>query len=181
MARGLHMIQCSASGAFDLEFGVLAHSGKQSFALSTSAIFQHLPMPCNLRQVSLSPGCISEKSVYSQLPATGVGGWISCVLNTVGFQSVPCRGWGITVVDPGLSGGFTSRVLRRCVSLRWIKYASVQFKCQCVGAFIFRRCITQSSCDQGLTFPTASDILRDWMDIQLSGGKDEQCETNSTR
>ncbi|MET0611319.1 MAG: hypothetical protein ABWZ39_08665, partial [Pseudomonas caspiana] len=28
-----------------MEFGVLAHSGKKSFAFPTSAIFQHLPMP----------------------------------------------------------------------------------------------------------------------------------------
>ncbi|WP_349969878.1 hypothetical protein [Pseudomonas caspiana] len=39
------MIQRPASGTFDLEFGVLAHSGKKSFAFPTSAIFQHLPMP----------------------------------------------------------------------------------------------------------------------------------------
>jgi hypothetical protein len=40
-ARGLHVIQCSAAGAFDLELGVLTHSGEKFFALSTSAIFQH--------------------------------------------------------------------------------------------------------------------------------------------
>jgi hypothetical protein len=36
------MIQCSTSGTFDLELCVLTHPGEQSFALSTSAIFQHL-------------------------------------------------------------------------------------------------------------------------------------------
>lgn len=41
-ARGLHMIQRPASGTFDLELGFLAHTGKKSFALSTSEIFQHL-------------------------------------------------------------------------------------------------------------------------------------------
>jgi len=36
------MIQRPASGTFDLELGFLAHSGKKSFALSTSEFFQHL-------------------------------------------------------------------------------------------------------------------------------------------
>jgi hypothetical protein len=36
------MIQRSAAGTFDLEFGELAHTGKQSFASAASAIFQHL-------------------------------------------------------------------------------------------------------------------------------------------
>jgi len=36
------MIQRPASGTFDLELGILAHSGKKSFAQSTSEIFQHL-------------------------------------------------------------------------------------------------------------------------------------------
>jgi hypothetical protein len=40
-ARGLHVIQCSAAGAFDLELGELTHPGEQSFALPTPAIFQH--------------------------------------------------------------------------------------------------------------------------------------------
>jgi hypothetical protein len=39
------MIQRPASGTFDLEFGVLTHSGKKSFALPTSAIFQHMRNP----------------------------------------------------------------------------------------------------------------------------------------
>ncbi|UCR87664.1 hypothetical protein RBU55_06045 [Pseudomonas chlororaphis subsp. aurantiaca] len=36
------MIQRSASGTFDLELCILADPGEQSFAMSTSAIFQHL-------------------------------------------------------------------------------------------------------------------------------------------
>lgn len=36
------MIQRPATGAFDLELGHLANSGEKSFALATSAIFQHL-------------------------------------------------------------------------------------------------------------------------------------------
>jgi len=39
--NGLHMIQRPASGAFDLEFGVLAHAGQESFALTASEILQH--------------------------------------------------------------------------------------------------------------------------------------------
>jgi hypothetical protein len=36
------MIQRPAPGTFDLELGVLADTGKKSFALSTSEVFQHL-------------------------------------------------------------------------------------------------------------------------------------------
>jgi hypothetical protein len=39
------MIQRPASGAFDLELIELAHTGKKSFAFSTTAIFQHLQSP----------------------------------------------------------------------------------------------------------------------------------------
>ncbi|MCV4289589.1 hypothetical protein OH708_16850 [Pseudomonas capsici] len=35
------MIQCSTSGTLDLEFGVLTHPGKQSFAFTASEVFQH--------------------------------------------------------------------------------------------------------------------------------------------
>ncbi|RML42050.1 hypothetical protein ALQ95_04157 [Pseudomonas syringae pv. ribicola] len=42
MARGLHMIQRSAAGTFDLEFGVVTHAGQQSLALPASKVFQHL-------------------------------------------------------------------------------------------------------------------------------------------
>jgi len=44
-ARGLLMIQRPASGTFDLELGKLTHSGEKSFAISTSAFFQHLQIP----------------------------------------------------------------------------------------------------------------------------------------
>jgi hypothetical protein len=35
------MIQCSASRALDLELCQLAHTGEQSFAITTSVVFQH--------------------------------------------------------------------------------------------------------------------------------------------
>ncbi|KQQ63771.1 hypothetical protein ASF66_05410 [Pseudomonas sp. Leaf129] len=39
------MIQRPAAGTFDLELNELAHAGKQSFAFTASAIFQHLLIP----------------------------------------------------------------------------------------------------------------------------------------
>jgi hypothetical protein len=39
------MIQRPAAGTFDLELSELAHAGKQSFAFTASAIFQHLLIP----------------------------------------------------------------------------------------------------------------------------------------
>jgi hypothetical protein len=39
------MIQRPAPGALDLELGILAHPGKQSFALTTPAVFQHRHTP----------------------------------------------------------------------------------------------------------------------------------------
>ncbi|WP_032625469.1 hypothetical protein [Pseudomonas syringae] len=58
------MIQRPASGTFDLEFGVLAHSGKKSFALSTSAIFQHLHMPCVICAKSAGRQAASAKRLF---------------------------------------------------------------------------------------------------------------------
>ncbi|MDI2590008.1 hypothetical protein POF45_00995 [Pseudomonas sp. 681] len=51
------MIQRPASGTFDLELGKLTHAGEKSFAISTSAFFQHLQIPfanCFI-QVTKSP------------------------------------------------------------------------------------------------------------------------------
>ena len=69
------MIQRPASGTFDLEFGVLTHSGKKSFAISTSAIFQHLHKP--LISASLRPALARVR-----------GSWLACrfVLRSGGFR-----------------------------------------------------------------------------------------------
>ncbi|SDW35928.1 hypothetical protein SAMN05444064_10338 [Pseudomonas syringae] len=42
MARGLHMIQRSAAGTLDLEFGVVTQAGQQFLALAASKVFQHV-------------------------------------------------------------------------------------------------------------------------------------------
>jgi len=44
-AHGLLMIQRPASGTFDLELCELTHAGEKSFAMPTSAFFQHLQIP----------------------------------------------------------------------------------------------------------------------------------------
>ncbi|RMQ61838.1 hypothetical protein ALQ02_04796, partial [Pseudomonas savastanoi pv. phaseolicola] len=40
--HGLHMIQCPAAGALDLEYGVVTHAKQQLLALPASIVFQHL-------------------------------------------------------------------------------------------------------------------------------------------
>ena len=44
-ARGLHMIQRPASGAFDLELCEPSRTVEKSFAVTTSEFFQHLQIP----------------------------------------------------------------------------------------------------------------------------------------
>ena len=44
-ARGLHMIQRPASGAFDLELCKPTRAGEKPFAVTASEFFQHLQIP----------------------------------------------------------------------------------------------------------------------------------------
>jgi uncharacterized protein (DUF1810 family) len=59
------MIQCPASGTFDLEFGVLAHSGQKFFAMTASEILQHRK-PSHWRRFELPRGTGIPKSPVAQ-------------------------------------------------------------------------------------------------------------------
>lgn len=76
------MIQRPASGTFDLEFGVLTHSGKKSFAISTSEIFQHLHKP--MISASLRPALARVR-----------GSWLACrlELRSGGFRRCSRTTW----------------------------------------------------------------------------------------
>lgn len=59
------MIQCAAAGTFDLELSELAHAGKQSFAFTASAVFQHLLSPLISATLHAAAGPLEVASVQA--------------------------------------------------------------------------------------------------------------------